>query len=125
MGRHSNELANALRGLNDALALQAKAERLISTWTQDEKRPLFREFWERRESFLNAGSYYVPKRPHFLKGLTCGARKQSGKLCRSTVLGASGRCKFHGGASTGPQSAEGQARALENLKLGRLKRGKS
>lgn len=125
MGRHSKELAKALQGLDDALALQARAEGVIATWTQDERRPLFREFWERRQSFLDAGSWYVPKRPRFLKGLTCGARTQSGKPCRSTVLGPSGRCKYHGGASTGPQTPEGRKSALENLKLGRQKRGKS
>ena len=32
---------------------------------------------------------------------------------------ANGRCKLHGGMSTGPKTAEGKARALANLKQNR------
>src|SRR5205823_8598185 len=107
MGRHSNALAATLEGLNEALARQVEAARAVAAWPEDLRRPLFREYWERREGFLNAGSWYVPKRPKFLKGLTCGARTKSGKPCRSSALGPSGRCKYHGGASTGPQTPKG------------------
>lgn len=39
-----------------------------------------------------------------------------------TALFANGRCIWHGGKSTGPTSEDGRARALENLRLGRLTR---
>ncbi|WP_366079695.1 HGGxSTG domain-containing protein [Sphingomonas sp.] len=71
------------------------------------------------------GRRYIPRRPSFLRNLTCGARARSGEPCRMTALLPNGRCIWHGGKSTGPTSVEGRAKALENLKLGRLKRGKS
>ena len=49
----------------------------------------------------------------------CGARaKSTGKPCRARGTGAGGRCKLHGGASTGPRTPEGKARALANLRRG-------
>lgn len=49
----------------------------------------------------------------------CGARTRSGLPCRAQGLGAGFRCKHHGGASTGPKTPEGQARALAALERGR------
>lgn len=47
--------------------------------------------------------------------LRCGAKgKRTGKPCPLTSIYANGRCKFHGGMSTGPKSAEGKARAALN-----------
>lgn len=46
----------------------------------------------------------------------CGANAKSTKQpCRKKAL-TNGRCKLHGGLSTGPKTAEGKARALANLK---------
>lgn len=39
--------------------------------------------------------------PDELIGLTCGAKTRSGTPCKLTSLYMSGRCKFHGGMSTG------------------------
>lgn len=44
----------------------------------------------------------------------CGARTRAGTPCKSRALYRSGRCKNHGGLSTGPKSAEGKARAAIN-----------
>jgi hypothetical protein len=58
----------------------------------------------------------------------CGARTRTGAPCRARVLVAEGhagrelvarRCKLHGGASTGPRTAEGRRRSLEALARGR------
>lgn len=49
----------------------------------------------------------------------CGARTRGargGRPCQAQGIGAGGRCKFHGGMSTGPTSEEGRARALANLR---------
>jgi len=46
----------------------------------------------------------------------CGAKTRKGTLCRNTRLYKNGRCKNHGGLSTGPRTAEGKARVLANLK---------
>lgn len=46
----------------------------------------------------------------------CGARtKRDGKPCQAKAM-RNGRCKWHGGMSTGPRSAVGKRRALANLK---------
>ena len=50
---------------------------------------------------------------------TCGALARStGKPCMAKGTGRGGRCKLHGGASTGPRTPEGKARALANLRRG-------
>ena len=46
----------------------------------------------------------------------CGAfARSTGKPCRMKAL-ANGRCRLHGGLSTGPKTEEGKERALANLK---------
>ncbi|MDL2317076.1 hypothetical protein LJC59_08400, partial [Desulfovibrio sp. OttesenSCG-928-A18] len=44
----------------------------------------------------------LPPFPEVLRGLTCGARTRKGTPCKLKDLYRSGRCKFHGGLSTGP-----------------------
>ena len=44
----------------------------------------------------------------------CNAKTRSGRPCRALKL-AHGRCKWHGGLSTGPRTAEGKARCTMNL----------
>lgn len=56
-----------------------------------------------------------PTFPNELRGLPCGARNRRGEPCKRTDLMLNGRCKFHGGMSTGPRSAAGQSRAVANL----------
>jgi hypothetical protein len=46
----------------------------------------------------------------------CGAKTRKGTPCRNTRLYKNGRCKNHGGLSTGPRTEAGKARALANLK---------
>ena len=48
-------------------------------------------------------------------GLRCGAKNRKGTPCKRVDIYASGRCKLHGGHSTGPKTPEGKARALRNL----------
>ena len=40
----------------------------------------------------------------------CGARTRKGHPCRNRSEPGRRRCKFHGGKSTGPRTAEGRAR---------------
>lgn len=124
MGRYPNGMTEALQALNHAAHLERLWEERAAQLPDDARRVLFREWWERASDAEQRGNW-VPRYPSYLRGLTCGAIKRDGKACASTTLCANGRCKFHGGASTGPRSPEGRARALENLKLGRQKHGKS
>jgi hypothetical protein len=43
----------------------------------------------------------------------CGARNRQGKPCAVRVEPGKRRCRFHGGLSTGPRTAEGRARIAQ------------
>lgn len=58
-----------------------------------------------------------PTFPDDLRGLQCGARTRAGTPCKRIDLNGNGRCRMHGGMSTGPRSKAGKARARANLKL--------
>jgi len=45
----------------------------------------------------------------FLAAPRCGARTRAGGCCRQPAM-PNGRCRLHGGLSTGPRTAEGRAR---------------
>jgi hypothetical protein len=45
----------------------------------------------------------------FLAAPRCGARTRAGECCRQPAM-RNGRCRMHGGLSTGPRTAEGRAR---------------
>lgn len=48
--------------------------------------------------------------------LRCGARTRSGHPCKRTDLYRSGRCRMHGGMSTGPRTEAGKVRSSINGK---------
>lgn len=56
-----------------------------------------------------------PPFPESARGLACGAKTRAGTPCRRRDLSSNGRCKLHGGLSTGPRTAAGRARAIANL----------
>jgi hypothetical protein len=49
----------------------------------------------------------------------CGAKTRSGNPCKKWGMKPSGRCRLHGGKSTGPKTEEGKAR----ISAARLKDG--
>src|SRR5262245_21189899 len=51
-----------------------------------------------------------------LRNKLCGARTRSGHPCQRKGLGKGGRCRNHGGMSTGPRTPEGRARLSTLLK---------
>ncbi|WP_037284599.1 helix-turn-helix domain-containing protein [Rubellimicrobium mesophilum] len=53
----------------------------------------------------------VAKAAH--RRVCCGARTRKGRPCRLLSEPGRRRCKFHGGKSTGPRTAEGRARIAE------------
>lgn len=56
----------------------------------------------------------LPPLPAKCRNLECGAKTRSGKPCKIKLLYRNGRCKFHGGPSTGPKTAEGKRRSALN-----------
>lgn len=46
--------------------------------------------------------------------MTCGAMTRNGTACICKRLYENGRCKYHGGLSTGPKTDEGKRRASLN-----------
>ena len=47
--------------------------------------------------------------------MVCGARRRrDGQPCQALSVPGKRRCKWHGGCSTGPRTAEGKARVAEN-----------
>ena len=58
-----------------------------------------------------------PKPPRGPKPKTvCGAKTRRGTPCQCKQLFKSGRCKFHGGLSTGPRTPEGRAAISRAMK---------
>ncbi len=65
--------------------------------------------------------YPPPLRPPFpddLRGMCCGAKTKAGTPCKQTAIYASGRCKWHGGCSTGPTTEAGKQQSRINGKKG-------
>jgi len=49
--------------------------------------------------------------------MVCGARRRSdGQPCQALSVAGKLRCKWHGGCSTGPRTAEGKAVVAANLR---------
>lgn len=49
--------------------------------------------------------------------IICGARRRrDGNPCQSQSVPGKRRCKWHGGCSTGPRTAEGRERSMRNLR---------
>ena len=54
-------------------------------------------------------------------GKRCGAKTRRGTACLRPANKINGRCRLHGGASTGPRTADGRARiSAANLRHGRF-----
>ncbi len=62
----------------------------------------------------NDPSFELPPLPEECRGMTCGATTRAGTPCKRKDLYRSGRCKLHGGLSTGPKTLEGKRRSALN-----------
>lgn len=71
------------------------------------------EEWEKRDY---EGHANLPPFPEELRGMTCGARTRAGTPCKQKGIFLSGRCKFHGGMSTGPRTKKGKKKSSLNWK---------
>lgn len=93
-----------------------------------EKRKLLRDHWlafhewlaardkfERETGAIGEYQIEIPEYPDELRGLECGATARKGTPCRQLSLYVNnGRCKFHGGLSTGPRTKRGKKRSARN-----------
>lgn len=66
-----------------------------------------------RERGYTFPSPQFPTFPDDLRALTCGAKTRKGTPCKRKDLHKSGRCKLHGGLSTGPRTEEGRERCRQ------------
>ena len=58
-------------------------------------------------------------------GQRCGAKTRRGTACQRPANKKNGRCRLHGGASTGAKTEEGRARiSAANLRHGKLTKDK-
>ena len=71
--------------------------------------------------FEHGGRWYEIDRNRYREKQVCGARKKTGERCRSKDLHRGGKCKFHGGLSTGARTPEGKARAIAAMQAGHAK----
>lgn len=90
--------------------MDSKRKRLKEYYKQSSR--MFAE-WQAR------GCTYPPPQsvpmPEDLKDMRCGARtKSTGLPCKQRAIYANGRCKHHGGLSTGPRTATGKKRSAQN-----------
>jgi hypothetical protein len=74
--------------------------------TEDEKRKEYIAYWKGNNSNMPF--------PDHLRELQCGAKTRNGTPCKLRSLYTSGRCKFHGGLSTGARTAEGKKKVTLN-----------
>lgn len=90
--------------------------------SEDQKRVLWRRHAEEHTRAFDAwwAAGCVPSRPDLprfpevCRGLACGAKTRSGTPCLLRSIFINGRCKLHGGMSTGPTTKRGKARAARN-----------
>ncbi len=76
-------------------------------------------YWTEHDKLEKYGFYldYCHLLPEYIeefRDLTCGAKTRAGTPCKRKDLYHSGRCKFHGGLSTGPKTVEGKKRSSMN-----------
>ena len=92
----------------------------------DSKRERLRDYLLARDTVMKAwgarGYAYPPPSftpmPSELASMTCEAKTRAGTPCKLKVIYANGRCKFHGGLSTGPKTEVGKEQARINGRCG-------
>lgn len=91
----------------------------------EEQRKRYREYWEaklkryqvwyREDGSLIDRPERIPM-PDDLVSLRCEAKTRAGTPCKLLPVNPNGRCKFHGGYSTGPKTKKGKRKCALNLK---------
>ncbi|MCF7970828.1 MAG: hypothetical protein K9L22_06650 [Methylococcaceae bacterium] len=87
-----------------------------------DQRKRYKAFWAKHAEVVKEwgkrGYCYpppvYPAMPEDLRDLRCGAKTRAGTPCMLNSLYGNGRCKYHGGLSTGATSKEGKAKVAKN-----------
>jgi len=78
----------------------------------------YRRCTEIHSAWAALGYPYPPPKtepmPDDLRTLQCGAKTQAGTPCKQKAIYSNGRCKWHGGCSTGTKTEEGKQRSAMN-----------
>jgi hypothetical protein len=79
----------------------------------------YKDSTERFQEWVAGGYIGRPREclpyPEFCRDMKCEAKTRSGHPCKNDGTSwANGRCKYHGGASTGPVTPEGKKRVSMN-----------
>jgi hypothetical protein len=90
-----------------------------------EQRKAYKKYWKEEDKIYKElgmrwyGDSYPDTHPFpdEFRGMTCSAKTRAGTPCKRIDLEANGRCKLHGGLSTGPRTIEGKKRSALNGKL--------
>ena len=114
--RAAEALFRARRGKSET---RADAKRCVSDETVSASTPSRNSEWRPRtawaKEYMRLYQYpYPPDRYKF----TCRARTRAGTPCKRRPDYRNGRCKFHGGASTGPKTEQGRRQSAENGRKG-------
>ncbi len=56
----------------------------------------------------------LPVFPEECRGMMCGAKTRQGSRCKRKDLYKNGRCRLHGGLSSGPKTLEGKRKSALN-----------
>lgn len=107
-----------LRRRLKAYSRQREAVRLA--WEQ-QRAALFDEWMRTGIGRLPVPVYpplVYPPLPADLAALTCGAMTRAGTPCQQKAIFKNGRCKWHGGCSTGPKTEAGKEQARINGRKG-------
>lgn len=97
---------------------------IVMNYSTPEKRKRFKDYskasHERFKAWCDAGfnSNTKPvgvRMPDNLVDMCCGAKtKGTGLPCKQKAIYSNGRCKLHGGCSTGPRTKEGKQKSAKN-----------
>jgi hypothetical protein len=107
--------SNIDKTINSPLSKEQRAERVKAL------KAYYRDSNKFFDEWAKTGYQYPPPEsspfPEMCRDMKCEAKTRSGKPCKNDGTSwANGRCKFHGGASTGPVTIEGKKRVSMNAK---------
>jgi hypothetical protein len=97
----------------------AEAKPCRSDETVSASKPSRNSKWRPRTAWAKEYQrlYQYPYPPDFYV-FRCGARTRAGTPCKRRPDYRNGRCKLHGGASTGPKTEQGRRQSAENGRKG-------